>query len=156
MYSLIADECMQKDKSNQYRIASKFNNEQECTQNAGEWMEFNNYLEKAPVFKTEPTCVAASKNGVKYIWGRPMHETTKQCIVALPAPECKEAMWSRVNHLGNGKTGQPLSYKWTLPNFPSEKPNRCVLRIRYCHPFDLLLLLPPGALYEEGVNQWLL
>jgi len=36
-----------------------------------------------------------------------------------------------VNHLGNGRGGQPLSYKWKLPHFPSGNTHRCFLRIRY-------------------------
>lgn len=33
----------------------------------------------------------------------------------LPAPKCQQVDWSRVNHLGNGRFGQPLTYNWTLP-----------------------------------------
>eukprot|EP00049_Salpingoeca_infusionum_P009366 m.156112 g.156112 ORF g.156112 m.156112 type:complete len:746 (-) comp14313_c0_seq4:1450-3687(-) len=55
-----------------------------------------------------------------------------------PAPECIQADWSRVNHLGNGRDGQPNRYNWTLPHLslsPFDKtkavPHRCVLRLRY-------------------------
>jgi len=58
----------------------------------------------------------------------------------IDAPECIQAPWSRVNHLGNGRHGQPNSYNWTLPfissvssNSPTgvNSPQRCVLRLRY-------------------------
>ena len=127
----LADECIEKGRDNQYKFSSKYNNQKECEANKGEWLDFYNYLEKATQHKTEAACNAASKNGVKYIWGRTIYfPEKKECLVALPPPECKAAMWSRVNHLGNGRGGQPLSYKWKLPHFPSERAHRCVLRIR--------------------------
>ena len=94
-------------------------------------MEFHNYLEKAPQYKSEQACVSASKNGVRYIWGRVLYNTKKECLVALDKPACEAAMWSRDNHLGNTKDGQPLRYTWTLPHFPSGDDQRCVLRLRY-------------------------
>jgi len=33
----------------------------------------------------------------------------------IPAPLCRQVDWSRVNHLGNGRNGQPLTFNWTLP-----------------------------------------
>lgn len=44
-------------------------------------------------------------------------------------PECLQAPWSRVNHLGNGRYGQANSYNWTIPHFGSDM--KCVLRLRY-------------------------
>lgn len=41
---------------------------------------------------------------------------------------CGEIEWSRDNHLGNTRTGQPHIYNWTVPNDPHD---HCVLRIRY-------------------------
>ena len=62
----------------------------------------------------------------------------------LPAPLCKQADWSRVNHLGNGREGQPLMYNWTLPSVAdlasggaylysdaSGSYAKCVVRLRY-------------------------
>ena len=46
----------------------------------------------------------------------------------LPPPDCRQADWSRDNHLGNGVGGFPLMYNWTIPNIEEE---RCALRIRY-------------------------
>ena len=127
----LVDECIEKDGSGHYQLGSKYNNQRECEANRGQWLPFYNYLEKATHLKTEAACTAASKKGVKYIWGRPIFvPEKKECLVALPAPDCKAAMWSRVNHLGNGRGGQPLSYKWKLPHFPSGNTHRCFLRIR--------------------------
>ena len=65
----------------------------------------------------------------------------------VPPPECIQAPWSRVNHLGNGRFGQANTYNWTLPyilhaygsRLTAANPNparvaanqRCVLRLRY-------------------------
>ena len=61
----------------------------------------------------------------------------------LPAPQCLQAPWSRVNHLGNGRSGQSLGYNWTLPLLEDltahgvnlvggvDSTARCVLRLRY-------------------------
>ena len=49
----------------------------------------------------------------------------------LKAPDCRQAPWSRSNHLGNGRDGVPLNYTWVLPYFPSMETQRCVFRIRY-------------------------
>lgn len=44
-------------------------------------------------------------------------------------PECLQAPWSRVNHLGNGRYGQANSYNWTIPHFGHDQ--KCVVRLRY-------------------------
>ena len=67
----------------------------------------------------------------------------------LPAPKCRQADWTRVNHLGNGVNGQPLMYNWTLPSLDEivggptgtnvytysgaggAKFAKCVVRLRY-------------------------
>lgn len=46
-----------------------------------------------------------------------------------PKPECIQAPWSRVNHLGNGRYGQANSYNWTIPHFGYDQ--KCVVRLRY-------------------------
>ncbi|GFR70427.1 protein DD3-3-like [Elysia marginata] len=44
-------------------------------------------------------------------------------------PECREAEWTRDNHLGNTLGGNPPMFNWTIPtNIQHEN---CVLRIRY-------------------------
>jgi len=61
---------------------------------------------------------------------------------ALPAPECKQAPWSRTNQLGNSAEGsEPANYTWTLPTFSTPTDyttygqtypsKRCVARLRY-------------------------
>lgn len=47
----------------------------------------------------------------------------------IAPPECLQAPWSRVNHLGNGRYGQANSYNWTIPYFGSDQ--KCVVRLRY-------------------------
>jgi hypothetical protein len=51
----------------------------------------------------------------------------------IPPPECIQAPWSRVNHLGNGRHGEADSYNWTLPSILDRIPStqRCVVRLRY-------------------------
>ncbi|XP_045164197.2 protein DD3-3-like isoform X2 [Mercenaria mercenaria] len=114
---------------------SRWNNEKQCTDNGGQWILFHNYLEKAPAYNTEAKCTSASNGYVKYIWAVPYDAedvTKKQCLVALETPDCYEAPWSRSNHLGNGRgNGQPLTYTWTLPYFPSGHEHKCVFRMRY-------------------------
>lgn len=41
----------------------------------------------------------------------------RQYTYDLPAPACEQAGWSRDNHLGNSRDGQPLTFNWTLPSF---------------------------------------
>ncbi|KAL4227006.1 hypothetical protein ACF0H5_014982 [Mactra antiquata] len=114
---------------------SKWNNENECTENGGQWILFHNYLEKAPGYTTEGQCTGASNGQVKYIWAIPYDSVTvdqKECLVALDTPDCRAASWSRSNHLGNGRgDGQPLTYTWILPYFPSGHEQKCVYRMRY-------------------------
>ncbi|XP_060579853.1 protein DD3-3-like [Ruditapes philippinarum] len=115
--------------------SSRWNNEKQCTDNGGQWILFHNYLEAAKRYTTEGSCVSASNGNVKYIWAVPYDAedvTKKQCLVALETPDCYDAPWSRSNHLGNGRgDGQPLTYTWTLPYFPSGHEHKCVLRMRY-------------------------
>ncbi|RDD42900.1 Protein DD3-3 [Trichoplax sp. H2] len=60
-------------------------------------------------------------NGTRGKWSEyPSH--------GIPAPDCREADWSRDNHLGNTKGGYPMMYNWTIPNDFHEN---CVLRMRY-------------------------
>jgi len=48
----------------------------------------------------------------------------------MDPPVCLDGkdFWSRVNHLGNGVGGYPLTFNWTLPNIDQDG---CVIRIRY-------------------------
>jgi len=57
-----------------------------------------------------------------------------------PALQCLQVDWSRDNHLGNGRFGQPLSYNWTVPllsqlqktaRYGAAGMAKCILRLRY-------------------------
>lgn len=116
---------------NHYRHDSPYNNENDCENHGGKWVNFYNYLEKAPQHTNQASCTAA---GYKWDYGyrsEEFDELKKSCFVQLEAPECKVAPYSRSNHLGNGDGITPLTYKWKLPHFPSNKEQRCFLRIRY-------------------------
>nr|XP_002122731.1 protein DD3-3-like [Ciona intestinalis] len=123
---------------------STVNNASQCTDKGGQWVDYHNYLELAPTYTTEATCLAqntAEKTsaGIVYAWGKPYnqkkivdHETINDaCFVKPPVLDCKPAGWSRVNHLGNSLDGVPLNYTWKIPHFPSGNKKRCVFRIRY-------------------------
>lgn len=51
---------------------------------------------------------------------------------APPSPQllCRETEFSRDNHLGNVRGGQPMSFNWTIPPAAISEGN-CVLRLRY-------------------------
>jgi hypothetical protein len=51
----------------------------------------------------------------------------------IPPPECKEAPWSRPNHMGNTYGGEPIKYTWKIPEggISDEAKEHCTLRIRY-------------------------
>ena len=131
-YIFNTGECVEKwtNPNTEYSYFSQYNNQKDCEANKGLWLEFTNYLEKAQRFKNQSSCEAASKNGIRYGWGRPLGSMEKECLVLLDAPDCQQAPYSRDNHLGNGINAQHLSYKWTIPYFPSEEVQRCVIRIR--------------------------
>ncbi|XP_054752094.1 protein DD3-3-like [Lytechinus pictus] len=126
-------ECVEYYTNNgQRKHASRYNNEADCTANDGEWLPFVNYLEKAPGnLNTEQACNAASGNGVTYVWGRPWNGQDEECLVALQAPDCQQAPWTRVNHNGNTRGGEASRYTMTLPYFPSQNTMRCAMRLRY-------------------------
>ncbi len=55
----------------------------------------------------------------------------EECLIQLKTPICKQADWSRSNHLGNTRDGETPNFKWELPYFPSQNAKKCVFRIRY-------------------------
>ena len=129
-------ECVEKFKNSQEaKHYSKHNNKVACEAANGEWLEFHNFLERA-VAGNENTCLAKNTNAnkqakIKYIWARPIYQKNKECLVALDEPTCIQAPFSRVNHLGNGADLEPLTSAWSIPYFPSQQEQRCVLRLRY-------------------------
>lgn len=118
-----------------FRHDSIYNNKPDCTGHGGEWIEYHNYLETVPQHRIQGSCEAA---GYKWVYAYrsddyddDFDEIKKKCVVPLKKPECRVAPYSRSNHLGNGKGITPLTYRWNLPNYPSQKEQRCFLRIRY-------------------------
>jgi len=110
---------------------SKYNNEAQCTENGGTWRAVESFLEKADL--EEPACKAKG-----YKWGHALYGSgQEECLVPLPELDCKVAQYTRVNHLGNSATAEATEtptasqYMWKVPNFPSQKVQRCVFRIRY-------------------------
>ena len=128
------------ERKNPWKHASKYNNKKDCENNKGKWVEFHHYLEEIDLEKSECTELP---NGQPLIWAIPYRsenldqfkgndtENWKRCLVALSPPDCREAPYSRSNHLGNGEGVVTLGYPWKLPYFPSGKDQKCVLRIRY-------------------------
>ncbi|EDQ91091.1 uncharacterized protein MONBRDRAFT_31750 [Monosiga brevicollis MX1] len=109
-------------------------------------------LDLCPFFQTESQNVkgkglcrntAACPNCVRYNTFATCTANSGRWVMAaphgVPAPECIQAPWSRVNHLGNGRFGQPNTYNWTLPYLTLDGSldanagvdHRCVLRLRY-------------------------
>uniref|UniRef100_A0A4D5RA35 Protein DD3-3 n=1 Tax=Scolopendra viridis TaxID=118503 RepID=A0A4D5RA35_SCOVI len=126
-------ECVEFD-SQKHRMSSRWNNEAKCRENGGQWQLFYNYLEKAPDFKSKDECEAQQViKGNQYIWAVPYDSDNVQaeCLVSLTPPECKEAPWSRANHLGLTEGGRMPNYTWTIPYFPSNNNQSCIFRIRY-------------------------
>jgi hypothetical protein len=90
----------------------------------------NNDYTKTNIYKaiTQSACTTAGG-----VWEGYKHN--------LPQPICEQASWSRVNHLGNGRNGQPVTFNWTLPTINTIKQSgvyispdgfaKCVLRLRY-------------------------
>ena len=93
-------------------------------------MEFYNYLEIDQSLTTQQSCEAGSTAQTVRKWGRPYPDTTLRCLIMLSAPVCQQSGWTRVNHLGNSRSGFPLNYTLELPRFVDTTDRRCVLRIR--------------------------
>ena len=131
----------------QWKHASKYNNPKDCRRNGGSWVEFSNYIKLLPEYDTEDKCKKASTAEVPLIWAIPYRSDLidrldkdqkkwKQCLVQPRSPDCRQAPYSRSNHLGNAEGVVPLFYDWVLPYIPQSKAKpehhyNCVLRIRY-------------------------
>jgi hypothetical protein len=145
-------ECIERygrnDEDDEERIvkhASKWNNEDDCIKNEGEWIEFYDYLKILEDLDGEDTCLSFRtqiNTGIKaddIVWGYPRRigserhqDLKKKCLILHPEIDCQEAIWSRANHLGNTLNGEHAQYRWELPNFmDSEDPKECVFRMRY-------------------------
>ena len=94
------------------------------------WTEFYNFLEIDST-RTEQTCAVDNNAQVTRKWARGYRDMAQRCLVLLKEPDCRQAGWTRVNHLGNSRSGLPLNYTWELPYFMDGQERRCVLRIRF-------------------------
>ncbi|KAK3102065.1 hypothetical protein FSP39_008504 [Pinctada imbricata] len=127
-------ECVELYGNGNRKYWSRWNNEAECTANGGQWIMFSSYMEKAPAYTNEGSCVRQTRGGYRHVWAVPYDTANinqKECLVVADAPDCRQADYSRSNHLGNGINGENLRYDWILPYFPSMNTKRCVLRMRY-------------------------
>eukprot|EP00116_Pleurobrachia_bachei_P001854 sb/3462116/ len=78
--------------------------EDSCDDEGGEWVKFNSFIEVLTDVTSESDCEkAAEKQGAnKIVWDKLRSDDRySQCFVQAPTLECREAPWSRVNHLGN-------------------------------------------------------
>eukprot|EP00058_Branchiostoma_floridae_P021203 XP_002606693.1 hypothetical protein BRAFLDRAFT_72540 [Branchiostoma floridae] len=136
---------------------SRWNNQQDCEDNGGEWRAYYSYLEKAPTV-SQADCQGEGRSGLRYVYGYPEGEDTdtQTCLVLPPAPDCQPAPWSRSNHLGNSREGQASNYTWVLPYFPSGETKRCVVRIRYNISTDDYDPWQTDAAYNQNLQLGLL
>jgi len=92
----------------------------------------DNYDNSVPI--TEEDCVRiAGETGLPLVW--------RTINKGLPGPECRQAEWGRVNHLGHGRHGDYHHYDWKIPSFDMLASKgyatidtnflRCVFRLRY-------------------------
>lgn len=132
--------CVEEFSTGERKHFSEFNNKESCEETEGRtWVEYYQMLELAPEYTSQADCEKDHNDNMSYKWGLPLdsakidnHEDIVPVCFVQPSPiDCQAAGWTRTNHLGNGRDGQPLQYDWTLPYFPSGKDKRCVLRIRY-------------------------
>ena len=126
--------CAGKD-GQRLQIHYVYNNRTACERDGHQWFQVVNYLEKAPNFNSESMCVRNSNAKATYLWAVPYDAKnfqTPECLVQVPPPDCQESPKTRSNHHGNEATTSDFPrYLWTLPHFPSETAQRCVLRMRY-------------------------
>jgi hypothetical protein len=111
-------------------------NEEDCAAEEGTWVMFHSYLEVIDAAETEAQCnayiTADSRNRISWMALRSDSENYK-CVVQAPLPQCGQAPWTRVNHLGNSIDTKGNASRWEteLPHFPSGTAKRCVMRLRY-------------------------
>lgn len=65
---------------------------------------------------------ANDANGTRGVW-------TESPSHGIDPPMCQEAEFSRDNHLGNGPSGYPNLFNWTIPEDAIAE--KCAVRIRY-------------------------
>ena len=121
------------DNSSIPRPWSVYNNQNDCTTNGGTWWLARSYIDIDVNSVTKSSCQSRNNtlDGYTRYWDMPSFGAAAACLVAPKAPDCQLAPWSRVNHLGNGRSGVPLNYTWTIPYFPSGSTKLAVVRLRY-------------------------
>lgn len=85
--------------------------------------EYASFLTWLVFYEQKIVWPLGNPNGTHAKWTKFSSHGTK-------APECRETVWSRDNHLGNGKGGFTNKYDWILPEIEED---HCILRIRYCN-----------------------
>ncbi len=112
---------------------SRHNNESSCTAAGGEWFTEYGYIDTTD--DDVDDCMRRNETltrGYSTRWHyRQWGNTSKECLVLGPPPECIQVGWSRVNHLGNGRDGVPLNYTWKIPHFIGDKMKLAVVRMRW-------------------------
>jgi len=137
-------ECITTWDSGNRKHWSESNNAEDCEEEGGEWVEFEQALEMAPRLRNKQQCEAENTEstkarGIVYKWGIAYvpsdivekKDVEEKCFVQAPPVECITSDFGRVNHLGDGLDGENSGYKWILPYFPSGEEQRCVTRLRY-------------------------
>ena len=136
-------ECVHRVDQNSTLGYSKFNNAEECEYSGGEWIGFYNPKFIFEQIETEADCTDLAKDSEfknNLVWGVPYRTgagrraaPVEKCLLLEEAPECKQAPWSRANHLGQTDDSDYFpTYKWELPDFHGLlESQECVLRIRY-------------------------
>ncbi|GFR70431.1 protein DD3-3-like [Elysia marginata] len=80
---------------------SRYNNEEDCTSNGGQWLLLHSYLEKASDKTNKNACENTKTAGLVYKWAVP-HDSTNgyqpECLVKSSAPDCIIAPWTRLVH----------------------------------------------------------
>lgn len=89
---------------------SKWNTEDDCIENGGEWIGFYNGKFVFPNIDSEEECSQVADNlkiRDDVVWGREysnneriFNTTAEACILLEKEPSCLKAPWSRANHLG--------------------------------------------------------
>ena len=112
----------QKNKRNAKCVA-RFITQDSCQGAGGSWTQVQtNFIEK---FGSKDKGVAYEPHLITQGTGE-----GEQGLVLADSPEVLDAPSTVVNHNGMNMDGKFSSYKWKIPHFPSNTPQRCVLRIR--------------------------
>ena len=116
-------ECIEEYQSTNpgvYKHASRWNNEADCVERGGQWYEFYDYKNILDQITSSADCtsVGTGIDSADLIWGYPKrfgverHQLPEEkCLVLPDALDCKQAPWTRANHLGNGIGGDHVQVR---------------------------------------------